>query len=834
MKKLLRLIFAMLVLSSSVFAQEDVYINLESKELITTNHLHETNISLKNIGEGSKFSICFDVVDKDGNIINQTSYIRSVNTDESLSFKSLNKISKDAYYMNIYVKKDGEITSNTLRVPIKDRDINALILNIEPIEKSITNEEEFEIPKQAKALLSNGELIYVDVNWQLDGVDITNPGTHTIYGLVKGTDKKAKLILNVKEIGKITGVKPVVIQKINEDPITLPKYVIVEYSDGSSKKAKVTWESLDENKLVDGENNFTGIVDGTDFKASLIIIVKRINTSDQIDFNNKELEALIKEQTGLEKLTLENLSEVEMLSFQWQEFSNTDLSELRYLKNLKVLDLSYYFSKINLNDIYDLKNLEELNLFAGQISSLNGIEGLANLKTLNLRTCSQIKDLTPVSCLENLENIYISGTAVKNIEALDIPTLRNVELGQIDIGDYSPLLGIENLKVDVAIEKEVLVDGILKKDVKAGEKYYLPYKAEINGKITRINWDEKVFEGNEDKTVEGITEDGERVKAFISLNKNFEDRVISFPDKGLEKAVRSAIDKYKGDIYLSDVINLKELEALALGITNLDGIENLEGLEKLSLWANHIESHQLAKLKGLKNLKYLDLANNYITDIPLGTFVNMNNLIELVLDENKISFIDENAFDGLNNLENLLIEENKISNINFVKNLTSLKFLFLRYNNISDISPVKNLVNVTSLWLTSNNISDISPVANMKDLDWFNIKDNKVSDLSPLSGKANLYRIDFSNNNVKDISMFSDNLKMEWFAADNNKIESVEPLRKLTNLTSLQLKNNEIRSCEPLKDLVNLRILYLSGNKITDFSPVWHYAKDIKAKDFIN
>ena len=44
--------------------------------------------------------------------------------------------------------------------------------------------------------------------------------------------------------------------------------------------------------------------------------------------------------------------------------------------------------------------------------------------------------------------------------------------------------------------------------------------------------------------------------------RNMDDKVIDFLDDGLEKAVRKAINKLEGDIYQSDVKDIKKLDAL--------------------------------------------------------------------------------------------------------------------------------------------------------------------------------------------------------------------------------------------------------------------------------
>ncbi|MFZ5351969.1 MAG: leucine-rich repeat domain-containing protein [Bacillota bacterium] len=144
------------------------------------------------------------------------------------------------------------------------------------------------------------------------------------------------------------------------------------------------------------------------------------------------------------------------------------------------------------------------------------------------------------------------------------------------------------------------------------------------------------------------------IVAFAQAN------TVTFEDENLEAAVRSAINKYQGDILVSEVQDVLSLDGTAMNIQSLEGIQYMTGLE------------------------YLYLAGNNISDItPLK---------------------------DLTSLKSLMLCENNITDISSISNLINLQSLSLRINNITDISPLENTVMLTLLKLEGNSISDYSPV----------------------------------------------------------------------------------------------------------------------------
>ncbi len=184
---------------------------------------------------------------------------------------------------------------------------------------------------------------------------------------------------------------------------------------------------------------------------------------------------------------------------------------------------------------------------------------------------------------------------------------------------------------------------------------------------------------------------------------------VTFPDSNLEAAIREAVNKPEGPIYIWDLESLTTLVAQERGISNL------------------------TRLEYCANLGYLNLIGNDISD--LSSLAGLTNLRELRLRENNISDISPVA--ALANLQGLYLGQNNISDISPLAGLANLRVLYLYQNNIMDISPLAGLTNLQELYLGKNNISDISPLVDNSGLsrgDIVNLMGNPLSTTS-----ANVY-----------------------------------------------------------------------------------------------
>lgn len=161
-------------------------------------------------------------------------------------------------------------------------------------------------------------------------------------------------------------------------------------------------------------------------------------------------------------------------------------------------------------------------------------------------------------------------------------------------------------------------------------------------------------------------------KCEDSLNEDGISRytIIKFKDSNFEKVVRDTINKQAGDISISDVRNVTDInyepKDESTSIKDISGIENFKNLSRLYLNGNSIES-----IEPLKNL---------------------TNLLGVSLNNNKISNID--VLSNLTHLGCLSISNNNIKNIDSLKNLNGLCELNIKGNpiNENDVDALKNVL----------------------------------------------------------------------------------------------------------------------------------------------
>lgn len=451
----------------------------------------------------------------------------------------------------------------------------------------------------------------------------------------------------------------------------------------------------------------------------------------------------------------------------------------------------------DLTGIENIRNLTELYLGANHINDLARLTGLTNLTYLYLYS-NHISDLTPLAGLSNLTNLDLSMNQITNITAMEgLTNLSYLGLSNNQIADITPL--VEN------------------PGIAAYDYVYLAYN----------DFDLRV--GSPDLlNIQALVERG----AYVYFTPN--GPKITFPDPALEVAVRQAIGKPTGDIYLSEVGALTILHAEGRGIANLAGIENLTNLAELGLSNNQIcditpvasltnltkiylydnLASDITPLSNLTELEHLQIHNNQISDI--GPLAGISKLSELYLGRNQISNIT--ALTGLTNLTHLLLHDNLVSDVTSLTRLISLKEIWLQNNQITDISPLAELTNLNCLYLQGNHIVNITALTGLTELNKLWLHNNQITNIQPLAGLYKLNSIALGGNNISDIASLTNSTNVSELWLDRNVISNIAPLANLVGLVNVYLDVNQISDLSPLARLTNLKYLNLANNQISDIT----------------
>lgn len=831
MKRFISVLCALLLsisISINSFAENvTIEVNPSEKDRISLTDIKKTDFKVN--GNLKGVDLKTQVVDKDGKPINYSILNEDLENVET-SLRAFNKITPKSARLEIAAYKEGKLVSNVINLPVQFEYLFGKIDYVKPIEIVVYEGDKVELPEEVEVFLLNGAIGTADVKWNISGKDLTTIGKQEILGKVNGYDGDAKLTLLVKEREKIEKVLEPQIVLLKGEELVLPSELLVTTNTGKKSFKKVVWNMDSFSKDLKTVQLISGKVEGYGTANAKVQIVE---AGDEPKFVNEAL---------LEYLKVSNFSEVLSLdsaSIQWASLPNSDVSDFKYFKNITGINVFAAYFKPDFKGITGLSKLKSLNLFSNNISDLSSIAYLDTIEELMVHN-NKIKDLTPIKNFKNLKKLNVrENGAIADISPLEDLPLESLEISEYLIPklDLTPLMGKDNLLINGKPLSEYNINIINFKDNFANvetdvEEYIPPKKVKFNGEIVSVDWDEETVDMKEKDVYDLGGSVGESRLTLRITKIDFKDTVVTFEDPAVTKAVRKAVDRPKGDIMLSDVINLKNLEIIGQGVKSLKGVEQLKNLEKLGLYANNIKGGQLMYVKDLVQLKSLDLAENKLLEIPNGAFDNLVNLEELVLDHTGINTLDKNMMSKLVSLRDLLIEENGFTNLDFLEDNTSIKNILFRDNKIKDISGVRNNKNLEMFWGGGNEVSDISVLKGQKELNYFSMKNNKISDISVLKDSTKLTNVYLSKNQITDISALEGKSFINNLELDHNKISNIEPLKGLTNLERLYINDNQIRSFEPLKGLVNLRVLYLKNNLTDDYSPLDGIINNIKSKDF--
>jgi|GEM_PF-1976981 len=316
------------------------------------------------------------------------------------------------------------------------------------------------------------------------------------------------------------------------------------------------------------------------------------------------------------------------------------------------------------------------------------------------------------------------------------------------------------------------------------------------------------------------------------------------PDPALQAAVQDAL----GDAPLTqaNMAQLKDLNLLADGITNLQGLEFATNLESIDLASNAISD--ITPLGHLAKLTTVSLRLNHAETMPdLAPLANSHvqdlNLAASDYDDaqaNKLAAISQ-----MPELQHLDLASNSLATMPPVAGLKNLTNLELAGNDLTDVSALGNMTQLTSLTIGTNHITNFAPVANLVNLENLSIGNNGASDISMLGTLTKLKTATFSQMGLTNASMsvFSHMTQMEKLSIDFNdqvtdltplanltqlqslnfskdQVSDLTPLMNLKNLTSLSFSNAAVKNLVPLRDLTNLTSITMSSNHVSDLSPL--------------
>ncbi|XP_045327482.1 toll-like receptor 7 isoform X1 [Leopardus geoffroyi] len=417
--------------------------------------------------------------------------------------------------------------------------------------------------------------------------------------------------------------------------------------------------------------------------------------------------------------SLKNLKVLRIKGYVFKELSSHNLSPLRSLSNLEVLDLGTNFIKIaDLSIFEQFKTLKVIDLSMNKISpsgdssevgfcsnTRTSVDGNAPqvLETLHYfrydeyaRSCRFKNKETP-SFLPFNKDCYVYGQAldlsrnniffVKSSDFQHLSFLKCLNLSGNTIGqtlngsEFQPLvelkyLDFSNNRLDLLYStafEELRNLEIL--DISSNSHYF-----QSEGITHMLNFTKNL------KVLKKLMMNNNDISMSTSRTMESESlRILEFRGNHLDVLWRDGDNRYLK--FFKNLLNLEELDISENSLSFLpsgvfDGMP--PKLKTLSLVKNGLKSFNWGRLQYLKNLETLDLSYNELKSVPERLYNCSRSLKKLILKYNQIRHLTKHFLQDAFQLRYLDLSSNKIQIIqktSFPENvLNNLEMLLLHHN----------------------------------------------------------------------------------------------------------------------------------------------------------
>ena len=162
----------------------------------------------------------------------------------------------------------------------------------------------------------------------------------------------------------------------------------------------------------------------------------------KLELNNDDRFTVGNDISNIDKLyKLPNLEDLNL-----SKTNVTDITALRQLRGLQVVNLSYN-AITDVSPLAVLANLQVLDLSESSVANVSALKSLGNLRQLYLNNTGVTSISSPFN-LTNLETLHLNNTGIVDIAGLkDLTNLKKLYLHESPIKDISPLQDLTNLEV---------------------------------------------------------------------------------------------------------------------------------------------------------------------------------------------------------------------------------------------------------------------------------------------------------------------------------------------------------------------------------------------------
>jgi hypothetical protein len=185
----------------------------------------------------------------------------------------------------------------------------------------------------------------------------------------------------------------------------------------------------------------------------LSIGIYNLISFDFLNDINPNLKKISLAKTASKKPTIKSLSRFKQLEYLYLEGQTNGIEEIKHLKNLQKIVLRSITTK-NLNFLSGLYKLWSVDIKLGGIKDFSALVNLPDIKYLELWQINKLADISFISELISLQNLYIQ--SLRNVETL--PNFdKNKKLRRIYLENMKGLKDLKSLRNATALEDFIYV-----------------------------------------------------------------------------------------------------------------------------------------------------------------------------------------------------------------------------------------------------------------------------------------------------------------------------------------------------------------------------------------